>query len=140
MYETFRQLLDATIASSQHDPAALWESMEDTLAKRLCSELMGAMLAAGIWRGLDEESLADIVYLGETHPTFMQETISDARDRLLSKNALTADLKEACEHVLDFSIHRQEKLESRRAEHKDCPEYAEVDKLMRKLRAYGFGC
>ena len=132
-----RKQLDEAITASKSYPAAMWEMAEDALAKRLCADLLNAMMDVCIWRGLEKESLSDIVLLGETHPMLVTDAITDARDRLAKKGVLTADLKEACEHVLDFAANRQEKLSARRVEQKGTV-FEETDNLMRKLRSYGF--
>ena len=113
---SLRNTLNTVEKSHKEDPVFMWEMQEDEFQKLVIRKLSEALMAAGVWRGLEAEPLVEPMFMGEKHPAVVEHAIMNARDRLAACDALTDELRDAVEHALNFSQHRQELLQQRREE------------------------
>ena len=133
---TLKECLDSAIDCSKTAPAGLWEAVENNLVKKLCLDLADALMKASLWQEAEKEPLVEVLAMHEDHPLLVHDAIADACDRLNKKGLLTDDLKDARDHVFEFSANKQAKLAARRAVQNDSDN--EIDDLMRRLRECGF--
>ena len=132
---TIRESLDAAVVAAADEPACFWEKAEESLLLHLVSELIAALMKSGLYTEAEREPLVPILSDREDHPALVVPAITDARDRLRSKDALSADLADASAHVLDFIQNKRAYLEEKRQ--KATGLEAEIDSLMRKLGLAG---
>ena len=133
-----RDLLNAAEESRKTDPVFFWEQAEQNLMTALVKELVTALMQNGLYTEAERETLVHIMAGLTDHPAVVAPAIENARDRLHAKAALSKDLADACAHVLDFIEHKREYVDAKRKEQSGLA--AEVDGLMRKLRAFGVCC
>lgn len=133
---SLRSILNTVEKSHKEDPVFMWETQEDELQKVLIRKLSEALMYAGVWRGLEAEPLVEPLFMGEDHPMVIEHAITNARDRLVACGALTDELRDAIEHVLNFSQHKQDLIQQRRDEIKGTA-LESADKLRQMFESVG---
>lgn len=126
-----RELLNHTLNAEQTEPAIVWDVTEKQLRQALLNGLVIKLTNACLWKEAETEMLVDVLQ-GEDDPRYVIDAITDARDRLAAADKLSADWKDACEHVQHFLEHRQELLAAKREEQKGTMA-GEMDEIMRML-------
>ena len=133
---TLKECLEQAIDVSKTAAAGLWEAAENNLVRKLCLDLVDALMKASLWQEAEKEPLVEVLAMHEDHPLIVHDAIANACDRLSEKGLLTDDLKDARDHVFDFATNKQAKLAARRTQH--TARDNEIDDLMRRLRECGF--
>ena len=119
-------------AVREYGTTTMIEHAESLLQHDVVLAVYVALLKSGPTAGLDREPLGAVM-AGESHPSCVKDALADARKRLEARDALTQELVEAIDHVIEFLTNRRAIITRCKEIEKSSPGMADIERLMQKL-------
>lgn len=124
--------LQVAISVREYGTTTMVEHAEALLQHDVVWGAYASLLKSGPTAGLDREPLGAIM-AGESDPSCVKDALADARKRLEERDALTPEMTEAIDHVVEFLTNRRAIITRCKEIERSSPGMADIESLMQKL-------